>query len=1031
MGFEVPVGQLLAGLEVPVYPSGPRKRGYAVVPPYFLTEAVVRAILSFLGFTLLLTGGVEAQQATRTEPVTGIRDNGTGFHALVGARVVTAPGQVLDGATIVIRNGLIQGVSRNMQPPAGARVWDLAGLTIYPGFIDAHADLGMDAVPEGGDVGPTHWNPQVRAWFSTTMNLQDDADRRAALRSQGFGTALVVPKQGIFRGTASVVNLGDTGVRDRVLRPDLAQAMGFQRSFQLGGAYPNSAMGTIALMKQTFMDADWYMRAWGAYEASGRAFLPPETSEALAALEDAVQGDQPIVFETGSEEEYLRAHKLAAEYGVDAWYRGSGQEYRILDVLRGRTDPLIIPLSFPDAPNVNDPESALNASLADLRDWYLAPTSPAQLAGAGVRFAITSDGLSSLNEFLPNLRIAVARGLSTTDALAALTTTPALWLGLENTHGTIQEGKVANLVVSEGDLFTEEATVRDVWVHGQVYGVTRSPQIDPRGTWRIASDDEWGFEAALRLEGPLNSLRGSIDIAGPDGATINLASAEVVAETGRIEVRFDGEDLGYEGVALLAGSVRGEEFYGWTSLPNGSNPSFRGSRTEAYEGAARGTVAMNVPEIDLPFIRPMMEFGRSSIPEQPAAVVVRNATVWSQGPLGQMENADLLIQAGKVVAVGPDLDAPRGAMEIDATDKHVTPGLIDPHIHAGVSAVNESGFAIVPEVRMGDVVTHNNIWMYRQLAGGLTTAHIKHGSANPIGGENVFVKLRWGSLPEDLKLEGAPRTVKFALGENPKRRQGRYPDTRMGTQEIIRDHFLAARDYEREWQRWEASGEGIPPRRDLRMEAILDILNQELLISSHGYRADEFLALVRLAEEFGFRVQTLQHGIEAYKIAPELAASGVAAVVWSDWGGFKMEAYDASVYNARILIEAGVVTSLHSDNNEISSRMNWEAGKLLRTGLTHEQALSTVTNQAAKAVAIDFRVGSLEADKDADFVIWSGNPLSQFTRAEQTWVDGRRYFSLEEDAAMREQIDRERTQLIQAILSISGNGNMRDLRGSN
>ncbi len=991
----------------------------------------MRAILSFLGFTLLLTGGVEAQQATRTEPVTGIRDNGTGFHALVGARVVTAPGQVLDGATIVIRNGLIQRVGRNMQPPAGARVWDLDGLTIYPGFIDAHADLGMDAVPEGGDVGPTHWNPQVRAWFSTTMNLQDDADRRAALRSQGFGTALVVPKQGIFRGTASVVNLGDTGVRDRVLRPDLAQAMGFQRSFQLGGAYPNSPMGTIALMKQTFMDADWYVRAWGAYEASGRAFLPPETSAALAALEDAVRGDQPIVFETGSEEEYLRAHKLAAEYGVDAWYRGSGQEYRILDVLRGRTDPLIIPLSFPDAPNVNDPESALNASLADLRDWYLAPTSPAQLAGAGVRFAITSDGLSSLNEFLPNLRIAVARGLSTVDALAALTTTPAEWLGLENTHGTIQEGKVANLIVSEGDLFTEEATVRDVWVHGQAYGVTRSPQIDPRGTWRIASDDEWGFEAALRLEGPLNRLRGSIDIAGPDGASINLASAEVVAETGRVEVRFDGEDLGYEGVALLAGSVRGEEFYGWTSLPNGANPSFRGSRTEAYEGATRGTVAMNVPEIDLPFIRPMMEFGRRSIPEQPAAVVVRNATVWSQGPLGQMENADLLVQAGKVVAVGPDLDAPRGAMEIDATGKHVTPGLIDPHIHAGVSAVNESGFAIVPEVRMGDVVTHNNIWMYRQLAGGLTTAHIKHGSANPIGGENVFVKLRWGSLPEDLKLEGAPRTVKFALGENPKRREGRYPDTRMGTQEIIRDHFLAARDYEREWQRWEASGEGIPPRRDLRMEAILDILNQELLISSHGYRADEFLALVRLAEEFGFRVQTLQHGIEAYKIAPELAASGVAAVVWSDWGGFKMEAYDASVYNARILIEAGVVTSLHSDNNEISSRMNWEAGKLLRTGLTHEQALSTVTNQAAKAVAIDARVGSLEVDKDADFVIWSGNPLSQFTRAEQTWVDGRRYFSLEEDAAMREQIDRERTQLIQAILSISGNGDMRDLRGSN
>jgi imidazolonepropionase-like amidohydrolase len=202
------------------------------------------------------------------------------------------------------------------------------------------------------------------------------------------------------------------------------------------------------------------------------------------------------------------------------------------------------------------------------------------------------------------------------------------------------------------------------------------------------------------------------------------------------------------------------------------------------------------------------------------------------------------------------------------------------------------------------------------------------------------------------------------------------------------------------------------------MEAILDILSQELLISSHGYRADEFLALIRLAEEFGFRVQTLQHGVEAYKIASELAASGVAAAVWSDWGAFKLEAYDATVYNARILMEAGVVTSLHSDDNQISTRMNWEAGKLLRTGLTEEQALSTVTNQSAQAVAIDDQVGSLEPGKDGDFVIWSGNPLSQFTRAEQTWIDGRRYFSLEEDAAQRVEIERERTQLIQAVLLV-------------
>ena len=986
----------------------------------------VKAILCAMGFAAVLATGAGAQQATRTQPVEGMRDNGTGYHALVGARVVTGPGQAMDDATIVIRDGLIQSVGRD-DAPAGARVWDLEGLTVYPGFIDAHADLGMDAVPEDGDIGPTHWNPQVRAWFSTTRNLQDDADRRSALRSQGFGTALAVPKQGIFRGTASLVTLGDEGVRDRVLRPDIAQAIGFQRSFELGGSYPNSAMGTIALMKQTFMDADWYERAWDAYESSGRAFLPPETSEALAALEDATDGDQPVIFETGSEEEYLRAHSLASEFGLNAWYRGNGLEYRLLDVLRGRGDPLIVPLDFPDAPDVGHPGAALDASLADLRHWYLAPTSAGQLADAGVSFAITTDGLSSLNEFLPNLRVAVARGLGADDALAALTTTPASWLGIDRTHGTIAEGKVANLIVSEGDLFAEEATVRDVWVRGRVYGVTRPAQIDPRGSWEIASADEWGFDGVLVLEGPLNRLRGHLDIAGtgpelPGGARIELESASAVAETGRIDVRFNGEVLGYQGMALLSGSVRGDEFYGWTSLPNGADPSFRGARTEGFEGPARGTVAMEVPEIDLPFIRPMMDYGRTSIPEQPAAVVVRNATVWTQGPQGILEGADLLVRAGTVEEVGMDLDAPGGAVEIDATGKHVTPGMIDPHIHSGVSAVNESGFAIVPEVRMGDVVTHNNIWMYRQVAGGLTTAHIKHGSANPIGGENVFVKMRWGALPEDLKLENAPRTVKFALGENPKRRQGRYPDTRMGVQEIIRDHFMAARDYEREWRRWEENQEGLPPRRDLRMEAILDILDQELLISSHGYRADEFLALVRLAEEFGFRVQTLQHGVEAYKIAPELAASGVAAVVWSDWGAFKLEAYDATVYNARILIEAGVVTSLHSDNSEIASRMNWEAGKLLRTGLTPEQALSTVTNQAAEAVAIHDQVGSLEAGKDGDFVIWSGNPLSQFSRAEQTWIDGRRYFSLEEDAAMRDRIEEERTQLIQAILSVEENG---------
>lgn len=976
---------------------------------------VVRSLLSLLALTA--AGALEAQQSSRTEPVTGLRANATGYHALVGAKVVTAPGQTLDNATIVIRNGVITSVGAGTAAPAGARVWDLKGLTVYPGFVDAHADLGGDAPQTGGDVGPTHWNPQVRAWFSTTANLKDDSTRRTALRSLGFGAALAVPRQGIFRGTASVIGLGDAGVRERVIRPDLAQAVGFQRSFALGGQYPNSAMGVVALMKQTLMDAEWYGRAWAAHDAGGRSSLPPETSEALAALAKAVKGTQPVVFQTESEEDYLRAYKLAQDYKLTPWFRGSGQEYRLLDVLKGRPQPLIVPLSFPDAPAVANPEAASNISLSELRHWYLAPTNPAALAGAGIPFAITADGLSTITQFLPNLRVAVSRGLAPDKALAALTTVPAGYLGIEKTHGTIAVGKVANLVVSEGDLFTEESSIRDVWVQGARYGVTRPPQVDPRGTWTITSDDVGTYKnATLRLEGPLNRIRGTFEAAGRK--SVNLTGVRIIAETGRIEATFNGEPLGLEqGSVLLSGSVQGDGFTGVLSLPNGTDANYKGTRTEPFVGATRGAIASKVPKIDLPFIRPSMEFGRTSAPEQPANVIVRNATVWTSGPQGKMENADLLVSRGKIVRVGTKLTAPAGAIEIDGTGKHVTPGLIDPHTHGGVSSVNETGFAIVPEVQMGDVITHNNIWFYRQLAGGLTTTMIKHGSANPIGGENVFVKIRWGSLPDEYKIAGAPRTVKFALGENPKRSPNRYPNTRMGVQEIIRDHFLAARDYEKEWKNWEKTKTGIPPRKDLRMEALLDILNQKLLIASHGYRADEFLALVRLAEEFGFKVQTLQHGVEAYKIADELKKAGVAAIVWSDWGAFKLEAYDATSYNARLLMEAGVVTSLHSDDNEISTRMNWEAGKLLRSGVNEVDALSTVTINSAKAIAIDKIVGSLEAGKDADFVVWNGNPLSQFTKAEQTWVDGRKYFSLDEDKVLREQITKQRAQLIQAIIA--------------
>ncbi|HLV25387.1 MAG TPA: amidohydrolase family protein [Gemmatimonadales bacterium] len=975
----------------------------------------------------LLPGEARAQQASRTEPVTALRDNTPGVHAFTNARVVVAPGRVLDRATLVVRNGVIEAVGANVSAPADARVWDMSGQTLYPGFIDAYADLGVGQAPPQNQTapGPVHWNSQVRANYSTAGDFRDSDDRRTALRSQGFTTAHAVPRLGIFRGQTAVVTLGDGNPGERVLRANVAQALAFRGSRELGMTYPNSPMGAIALIRQTLLDASWYIRAWDTHRRSPQGVPQPETNIALAALNDVVSGDEPLLFEATSQLEVLRARAIAEEFPVTAWMRGSGEEYKILDVLSGARTPLVLPLNFPSAPSVDTPEKALNAELDALRHWYLAPENPARVAAAGLQFALTTDGLTRTNEFIPNLRSAVARGLGQDAALAALTVNPARMLGIEARQGTLERGKLANIVVVNGDLFANGSTIADVWVQGERYVVNPSAEMDPRGTWTISSADEPKLNGELVLNGTLARLRGTLTL---NGQTIDLTSAQAGTEAGSVQLTFPGKAVGLDGIVQLAGSITGDQANGWGSLPDGAQPTWRAERSSPF--AAPAPRAATAPaSITLADIRPATAFGRERLPEQPQHVLVRNATIWTQGPQGKLENADMLVTRGKVVRVGQGLDAPRGAVIVDATGKHVTPGLIDAHVHTSTSGTNEGGFAIVPEVRMGDVVDHSSVNMYRQLAGGLTLGHVMHGSANPIGGQNVFLKMRWGGLPDQLKLSDPPRTVKFALGENPKRRQGRYPDTRMGTQEIIRDHFMAARDYENAWKRWEANREGLPPRRDLRMEAIVDILNEDLRVQSHGYRQDEFLAVIRLAEEFGFSVQALQHSLEAYKIAPELAASGVAAVVWSDWSAFKVEAVDGTPYNAKILLDAGVLTSLHSDDGTISTRMNWEAGKMLRTGIGEEDAMSLITNRTAAVFGLQDRVGSLREGLDADFVIWSGYPLSQFAHAEQTWIDGTRYFDIETDRQMRAQIERERAQIIQLILDGQGDTDNRSVAG--
>ncbi|CAN5843252.1 hypothetical protein BH23GEM6_BH23GEM6_09870 [soil metagenome] len=980
-----------------------------------------------LGLLALLPIATSAQ----TTPVDGLRENTPAVHAFTGARIVVAPGRVLENATLVIRDGKVEAVGANVTPPADARVWQMQGRTLYPGFIDAYSDVGMpEKTNDDAGRGAAYWNPQVQSSVDAATVFAGDDRRIPDLRGQGFAVAMAVPQLGMFRGQTAVISLSSAPVADRVVRTGVAHSLSFTRDREVDTGYPTSSMGAIAFIRQTLHDADWHHRRHAAYNRNPQNQGRPETNSALAALARAVSGQQPVVVETRSAEELLRAFRIAGEFPLSLWIRGSGSEYRIVDELRNKRVPLILPLVYPDTPNIKRPEESLNVSLSNLRHWYLASENPSRLSAAGVEFALTSDGLTRRRDFVPNLRRAVQRGLAPDVALAALTTTPARYLGISRTHGTLEAGKAANLIVADGDLFSDGTTIHDVWVDGQRFEVNRQPGVEPRGQWSVVATGGSALQGQLSLSGTLNRLTGTITI---DGQEIRLGSAAVVSESRRLNLAFPGAVIGHQGTIRLSATIAGNELSGWGDLPGGERISWRGERVSDFtpsanraqaadDGGDNGVSIQGPAGSSLPTlvgIRPGMEFGRASIPAQPQEILVRNATIWTMGEGGKQENADLLIRRGRVARVGQNLQATAGAMVIDGTGKHVTPGLIDAHLHSGVDgAVNETGSAIVPEVRSGDVLTADNIWMYRQLAGGLTTAHVMHGSANPIGGQNVFVKMRWGATPEELKLEGAPRTVKFALGENPKRRSERYPDTRMGTEQIIRDHFSAAREYEQSWQAWERGNKrGVPPRKDLRLKAIAEILNGDIQVQSHAYRQDEILMLMRLAEEFGFRIRAFHHGVEAYKVAPELARHGAAAVVWSDWSSFKIEAYDATVYNARILQDAGVLTSLHSDNSQIASRMNWEAAKMLRTGISELDALALVTINTARILGIDNRVGSLDAGKDADFVIWSGHPLSTASIAEQTWVDGRRYFDIEEDRAMRAETEHERARIIQFILN--------------
>lgn len=408
-------------------------------------------------------------------------------------------------------------------------------------------------------------------------------------------------------------------------------------------------------------------------------------------------------------------------------------------------------------------------------------------------------------------------------------------------------------------------------------------------------------------------------------------------------------------------------------------------------------------------------------------VLIRNATVLTITN-GVIEDGSVLVRGSKIAAVGPSgsVRASANATVIDATGRYVMPGIIDAHSHAGVvGSVNEGSLANTGMVRIMDVLTAEDMTAYRQLAGGTTTANILHGSANAIGGQNAIVKWKWGRPIGEWPIPDAPPGIKFALGENPKSANWNlgpgaerpYPNTRMGVEEVVRESFIRGREYMEKWERHRAAvkrGERpIPPKRDLLLEEMAAILNGEVHIHAHCYRSDEILMLMRVAEEMGFTIRTFQHVLEGYKVAPEMAAHGAGGSTFIDWWGFKMEAYDAIPYNVALMVRNGVLTSVNSDSDELGRRLNQDAAKAMKYGgLTEDEALRLATINPAIQLGLDHRIGSIEPGKDADLVVWTGHPLSTYSRVETTMIEGDVYFDRQRDLVRREELAREKQSLL-------------------
>jgi imidazolonepropionase-like amidohydrolase len=989
---------------------------------------------------LCLTNALAGQSTT---PELGIRDKSHSVRAFTNATVVVSPQQSIAKGTVVIRDGLIVAVGAGIPTPADAVVTDMSGAFIYPAFIDPFSEYGIPKTERrqrsfdddgpgpkyyhSNRIGGNAWNESIRAERRAVDLFKPDSTSAREFIKSGFAMVESGKLDGIFRGQSFVALLGNGLANDMVVRPSAHHLLSLNNGASVQN-YPSSLMGRIAMIRQTFLDADWYAKARAAY-AQNPAQSSPEYNSALEAI--AASRTQTMIFETEDNLNLLRARNIGVEFGVHFTFIGSNYEYANIDQIKTTGASIILPVNFPVPPKVASVDGESDVSLANLRHWEWAPSNPSILEKNGVTFAFTSHRLAKKDQFIPNIRKAIKRGLTESTALAALTTIPATMCGIADRAGTLQAGKMANLIISDSNLFSGNGTIQSVWIAGQENKLVDEPLTDFRGVYGLAVGSS---EYTLNLKGKKANPSGEFK---KGEQKYSLENVSLAFEQLEFSSQLDTLDL--KGVIRVSARKYGDTLKGQMVYPDGASHSWSSVLKEPFKPKADTAEKKEVPEqVISKLTYPNVAFGWTSLPVQ-EDVFVRNATVWTVDEKGTIENGDLLVRGGKIAAVGKGLTAPSGVRVIDATGKHVTPGMIDEHSHIAASgSVNEGVNAISCEVRIGDIINPEASSIYRQLACGLTTSHILHGSANPMGGQLQLIKLRWGQSSDGMKFKNAPPTVKFALGENVKQSNwgdnytSRYPQSRMGVDALMRDAFQTAREYEAAWKAYNALGADAkkrtaPPRRDLQLDALADIVNSRMFIHCHSYVQSEILALMRLAESFGFRVQTFTHILEGYKVASEMARHGAGGSSFSDWWAYKFEVYDAIAYNPAIMHEHGVVTSVNSDDAEMARRLNQESAKsVLYGGLPKDTCIKFCTINSAKQLKVDKWVGSLAVGKDADFVIWSADPLSIYAHAEQTWIEGIKYFDIETDKAMRLSVQIEKNALIQKVLESKESGSGSD-----